>query len=72
MNMKFVYGFVPLEGSLEEMVENRARKIAVEIVKRTSVTMSLEEQTNSNERLNQAVAEMTQDLKKEIPKSLWD
>ncbi|TKC07128.1 mobile mystery protein A [Pedobacter frigoris] len=72
INMKLVYGFVPMEGSLETMIENRARKIAIEIVKRTSVTMSLEDQANTNERLTQAVEEMTQDLKREIPKSLWD
>ena len=72
LNMKFVYGFVPFSGSLEEMIEKRAHEIAVTIVKRTSVTMSLEDQANTNERLKQAIEEMTQDLKREVPKSLWD
>lgn len=72
LNMKLIYGFIPVEGSLEEMIENRARQIAVNIVKRTSVTMSLEDQANSKERLKHAVDEMTQDIKREVPRSLWD
>lgn len=72
LNMKLVYGFVPKDGSLEEMIETRARELAAKIVKRTSVTMALEDQSNSKERLKQSVDEMTQDIKKEMPKHLWD
>ncbi|MBC8986159.1 mobile mystery protein A [Pedobacter sp. N36a] len=72
LNMKLVYGFIPKDSSLEEMIEKKARIIAVEIVKRTSITMSLEDQANSNERLKQAIEEMTLDIKKDVPKSLWD
>lgn len=72
LNMKFIYGFIPLSGSLEMMIEDRAREIAINVVKRTSITMSLEDQANSNERLKQAVDEMTQDIKREVSRSLWD
>lgn len=72
LNMNFVYGFVPVSYSIEEMIEARAREMAIKIVKRTATTMSLEDQANSNERLKRAVEEMTQDIKKEVPKSLWD
>jgi predicted DNA-binding mobile mystery protein A len=72
LNMNFVYGFVPVSNSIEEMIEARAREMAIKIVKRTATTMSLEDQANSNERLKLAVEEMTQDIKKEVPKSLWD
>jgi len=72
LNMKLVYGFIPYGGTLEEMIEKRAREIAVNVVKRTSITMSLEDQANTNERLKQAIDEMTQDIKREVPKSLWD
>lgn len=65
--MKLVYGFVPKDGSLGEMIEKRARELAVKIVKRTSVTMSLEDQSNSKERLKQSVDEMIQDIRKEMP-----
>lgn len=72
LNMKLVYALIPMEESLEEMVEKRAREIALKIVKRTSITMALEDQANSDERLKQAIDEMTQDLKREMPKKLWD
>jgi len=72
LDMRFVYGFIPASGSLEEMIEQRAHEIAINIVKRTAVSMSLEDQANSNERLKQAIDEMTQDIKREVSKSLWD
>lgn len=59
LNMKLVYGFVPIGGSLEDMIEKRAYEIALKIVKRTSVTMSLEDQENTSERLKLAVDEIT-------------
>lgn len=72
LNMKLVYGFVPKGGSLEQMIEDRARALAIKIVQRTSITMKLEDQENSDSRLKQAVDELTQDIKREIPRSLWD
>lgn len=72
LNMRLVYGFVPKNGSLEQMIEDRARVLAVKIVQRTSTTMKLEDQENSNSRLKQAVDELTQDIKREMPRSLWD
>jgi len=72
LNMQLVYGFVPIGDSLEEMIEKRAHDIAITIVKRTSITMSLEDQANTSDRLKQAVDELTQDIKREVPKNLWD
>lgn len=72
IHLNLVYGFVPVGSSLEELIEERARQIAVSIVRRTSVSMGLEDQRNSDERLKQAVEEMTQNMKREVPKSLWD
>ena len=72
LNMKFVYGFVPKNGSLEDMVEAKAREQALKIVKRTSTTMKLEDQENSKTRLKQAVDELTQEIKREMPRNLWD
>lgn len=72
LNLKLVYGFVPMDGSLEKMVEDRAKKQASKIIKRTSVTMKLEDQENSQSRLNEALEELTNDIKREMPKSLWD
>lgn len=72
MNMKFVYGFIPNDGSLEKMIEKRANEIAKEIVGRTSVSMNLEDQKNSEARLNKAIKEKAEDIKRDMPKYLWD
>lgn len=72
LNMKLVYGFIPYEESLERMIENRAAELAKKIVMRASTTMKLEDQENSSQRIAEAITEMTDELKKEMPKSLWD
>lgn len=72
LDMKLVYGFVPKDNSLESMIERKARKFATSIVNRTSTTMKLEDQGNSEERLKEAIMELTEEIKRNIPKSLWD
>lgn len=72
MDMELIYGFVPKSGSLEAMIEIRAREIAKLIVDRTSVQMELENQTNSPERLKKAIDWKTDELIKETPRFLWD
>ena len=42
LDMKFVYGFVPKHGSVDEMITARAIAIAEKIVMRTNQTMKLE------------------------------
>jgi predicted DNA-binding mobile mystery protein A len=72
LDLQLVYGFLPKESSLEKMIEKRAEQIAREIVLRTSHTMALEDQENSQERIQQAIKDRTRLLKQEIPKHLWD
>lgn len=72
LDMKLVYGFVPNDGSLEALVEKKARELATQIVARASQTMKLEDQENTKERLKQAIDERTRELKNEMPKMLWD
>lgn len=72
LNLKLVYGFVPKDGSLEKFIEKRAYKIAEEIVMRTSHTMKLEDQENSEERLQKAIKDRAEKIKNELPKYLWD
>ncbi|MFO0495499.1 MAG: mobile mystery protein A [Flavobacteriia bacterium] len=72
MDMKLVYGFVSKHDSLEQMIEKRANELAIEIVMRTNATMTLEDQQNSRERIEQAVAHKTAEIKFEMPKFLWD
>lgn len=72
LDMKLVYGFIPKDNSLEKMIERKARNLATSIVNRTSTTMKLEDQGNSEERLKEAIKELTEEIKRNIPKSLWD
>lgn len=72
MDTKFVYGFVPNAGSLEQMIETRALEIAKTIVQRTSTTMKLEDQVNSKERIEKAIKERATEIINKTPKILWD
>jgi predicted DNA-binding mobile mystery protein A len=72
IDMKLVYGFVSKHESLEQMIEKRAKELATEIVMRTHATMTLENQQNSKERIEKAIAQKTAEIKFEMPKYLWD
>jgi predicted DNA-binding mobile mystery protein A len=72
LDLKMVYGFVAKHGSLAQMIEERAKEIATEIVMRTNTTMTLEDQQNSKERIEQAIAQKTSEIKFDMPKYLWD
>lgn len=72
MDLHLVYGFVPVDGSLEELIGRKAREMAEQIVGRTNATMKLEDQENSQQRIEKAIEERTIALKNEMPKSLWD
>ncbi|RED96678.1 mobile mystery protein A [Marinoscillum furvescens] len=72
LEMTLVYGFVPKDGSLDSLIEKKAKALATRIVSRTSNTMKLEDQENSAERIKKAIDQRTDELKREIPKILWD
>jgi len=72
LNMKLVYGFVPMDGSIEKSIEKQARDLAIDIVRTTSDTMALEDQENTKKRLKKAVDEKTTELLYEMPRYLWD
>ena len=72
MDLQLIYGFVSKHESLEQMIEKRAKEIAKEIVSRTNNTMTLEDQQNSIERIEQAIEQKTAEIKYEMPKYLWD
>jgi predicted DNA-binding mobile mystery protein A len=39
LDMQFVYGFIPDDGTLEALIERKARQLATEIVRRTLQSM---------------------------------
>ena len=72
LDMELVYGFVPIDGSLNALIDRKARELATKIVLRTSNTMKLEDQENSKKRIKKAIEERSTLLKHEMPKVLWD
>lgn len=72
MDMRLVYALVPNDGSLDALIERRAKELATQIVMRTSNTMKLEDQENTKHRIEKAIEERTIEIKNEMPKMLWD
>lgn len=72
LDMELVYGFAPKDGSLDVLIDRKARELATKIVLRTSNTMQLENQENTKERIKKAIEERAALLKQEMPKMLWD
>ena len=72
MELKFVYAFIPKDGSFEKMIEKRAYEIAQQIVLKTSHSMALEDQQNNPARIKKAIKDRAQQIKQEMPKYLWD
>lgn len=72
IDMKLVYGFIPKDGSLQQLVERKALEKAEEIVGRTSQSMKLENQENPSDRIKKAIEEKKDELIHEMPKFLWD
>lgn len=72
LDMKLVYGFIPKEKNIEKIIEKRAYEIAEKIVMRTSKTMQLEAQGNSKTRIQKAIKNRAEEIKREMPKYLWD
>jgi len=72
LDMQLVYGFVPNDGSLEALIDRKAKELATQIVMRTNNSMKLEDQENSKERIEKAIEERAFAIKTEMPKSLWD
>lgn len=72
LDMQLVYGFVPNDGSLELLIERKAKELATQIVMRTNNTMKLEDQENTKQRIEKAIHERTTIIKTEMPKTLWD
>jgi predicted DNA-binding mobile mystery protein A len=72
LDMQLVYGFMPNDGTLDALIERKAKELATQIVLRTSNTMKLEDQENTKQRIEQAIQEKTASIKSEMPKILWD
>ncbi len=72
LEMDLVYALVPKDGSLDAMIDRKATELATKIVSRTSASMRLEDQENSEQRIQKAIKERKLAIKNEMPKTLWD
>ncbi len=72
MNMKFVYGYVAIDGTLDDIIMRQSVLKAEEIVDRTHQSMRLEDQEVSATRRQEAILERAQDIKRQMPRYLWD
>jgi hypothetical protein len=70
--MHLVYGFVPEEGSVRELVESRSRYLATRIVLRTHTSMMIEDQATEQENLKNAIDELTRQYVQEVKRAIWD
>ena len=72
MDMKFVYGFIPKKKSLEKLLDDRVKKLAEDIVKRTSVSMELEDQKLEPWLIREIIKQKAIEIKYKMPRYLWD
>ena len=71
LNMKFVYGFVP-EDTLEAMVRDQAKRIALKRLKILDNTMRLEKQALSEEEKQKFLGDMIEKILIDNLKNIWD
>jgi predicted DNA-binding mobile mystery protein A len=72
IDMRFVYGYVPNTGTFEKMVAEKSHELAKKIVLRTNQNMLLEDQGTDKKRIQEAINELTLEIKREIRRSIWD
>jgi predicted DNA-binding mobile mystery protein A len=72
LDLQFVYGFVPKEESVDNLINNKAQTLARKIVLRTNQNMKLEGQGIGDEKINETINELANEIKREMRKSLWD
>ncbi len=72
LEMKFVYGFVPIDGSIDSLLDRKSRKLAETIILRTNQNMMLENQGIDKNTLENAIEDLSNEIKVELKKAIWD
>ena len=72
LEMKFVYGFVPVDGSIDSLLERKSRILAEKIILRTNHNMMLENQEIDKTNLKNAIEDLSEEIKSELKKAIWD
>ena len=72
MDMKLVYSMVPNDGTIDELIQVKAERLAKKIVLRTNQNMKLEDQGIGDEKINKTIKDLTDEIKREVRRSIWD
>ncbi len=72
MDLKFVYALVPKNGTIDDLIETKAEKLAQKIVLRTNQNMKLEDQGIGDDKISKTIKDLAIEIKRELRKSLWD
>lgn len=72
LEVKFVYGFVPIDGSIDSLLDRKARILAEKIILRTNHNMMLEDQEIEKGNLKNAIEDLSKEIKLELKRTLWD
>lgn len=72
MDLQFVYGFIPKDGSLEALIERKSYELARKVVEKTNQTMMLENQSMAQEKLEAATEDLAEEISREISRAIWD
>lgn len=72
MDLKLVYALVPINGTVDDLIQLKAEKLAKKIVLRTNQNMKLENQGIGDEKIEKTIKELADEIKREMRRSLWD
>jgi predicted DNA-binding mobile mystery protein A len=72
IDLKLVYALVPLNGTINDLIQIKAENLARKIVLRTNQNMKLEDQGIGDEKIAKTIKELASEIKREMKKSLWD
>jgi len=72
LDMDLVYGFISRHNSLEDMIDERAREIAEEVVLKTMQTLPLDNARKSENDIKKAIQQKTYEISSKMPSNLWD
>ena len=72
LDMRLIYALVPKQGTVRDIVRRQARKLAEDAVARTSISMSLEEQSVPREELLREVDFLVEELMRKNTRTFWN
>jgi len=72
LNFQFIYGFIPNDGTIDNLIDIKAKELAEKIVLRANHNMKLENQAISDKKIKKSILDLTEEIKREMRRSLWD